>query len=100
MKRTITILLAVAAILLLTSAAKPAQKRVALYQTNLHCEKCAEKIQNNVAFEKGVVDLEVSVPDKTVRIVYKAGKTDPEKLAKAIASLGYKVELISDKEVN
>ena len=99
MKRIIAILLAATAIVLFTSAAKPAQKREAVYQTNLHCAKCAEKIQNNVAFEKGVVDLEISVPDKTVRIVYKAGKTDAETLAKAIKDLGYKVELISDKEV-
>lgn len=99
MKRIIALLAAAAvAVLLLSSAAKPkAALREALYQTNLHCQNCADKIRDNVSFEKGVKDLKIEVDAKTVRIVYDSAKTDAEKLAQAIRKLGYKVELIEDK---
>lgn len=73
--------------------------REVVYQTNLHCKSCAAKIQDNIAFEKGVKDLEIQVDEKTVRVVYNPAKTDSQKLAEAIRDLGYTAEIISDKEL-
>ncbi|MBO7510222.1 MAG: heavy-metal-associated domain-containing protein [Bacteroidales bacterium] len=61
------------------------------FVTNLHCQKCAQKIEENVSFEKGVKDLKVNVPEKTVYIRYDSTKTDIPTLTKAIEKLGYKV---------
>ena len=58
---------------------------------NMHCEKCVAKITENISFEKGVKDLEVSLEDRTVRVKYDASKTDSATLAKAIEKLGYEV---------
>ena len=61
------------------------------FVTNLSCHKCAQKIEENVAFEKGVKDLKVNVKEKTVFIQYDSTKTDVGTLTKAIEKLGYQV---------
>ena len=61
------------------------------FVTNLSCQKCAQKIEENVAFEKGVKDLKVNVKEKTVFIQYDSTKTDVGTLTKAIEKLGYQV---------
>ena len=94
-KFLLALAVAAVAVLLLTSA--KTQSRQAIYQTNLHCKNCAAKIQDNVAFEKGVKDMSIDVDAKTVRIVYNPAKTNVDKLAEAIRKLGYTAELIEDK---
>lgn len=98
-KSIIAVLAALASVLVLTSAKPKAVLHEATYQTNLHCKNCANKIRENVSFEKGVKDLSIEVDAKTVRIVYNPAKTDARKLAEAIRKLGYKAELIADKSL-
>ena len=61
------------------------------FVTDIHCKKCAQKIEENVAFDKGVKDLKVNVKEKTVYIQYDSTKTDIPTLTKAIEKLGYQV---------
>lgn len=81
-----------------TSAKEP--DRQVVFKTTLTCQNCAKKITENISFEKGVKDLEVSVPEKTVRVVYTPSKTSVETLAKAINKLGYKTEVIASGEAS
>ena len=71
------------------AASKKVQKEEVTFVTSMDCHKCAEKVRENIAFEKGVLGLDVKLEDKTVKVVYNPAKTDPEKLAKAINKLGY-----------
>ena len=97
MKRLFAILAAAALLLAGAStgnaASKKVQKEEVVFVTSMDCHKCAEKVRENIAFEKGVLDLEVKLEDKTVRVVYNSAKTDPGKLAKAINKLGYTAEV-------
>lgn len=69
------------------------------YWVSMSCENCVAKIEKNIAFEKGVKDMEVDLKTKTVTIAYKEKKTTPEKLEKAIGELGFKTERIeAEKE--
>ncbi len=61
------------------------------FNVHLHCADCVKKVQENIAFEKGVKDLDVSLEDQTVAIKYDAAKTSEETLKKAIEKLGYPV---------
>lgn len=75
------------------SAAKPKKDlKTVTFKSNPHCKACANKIQENIAFEKGVKDLKISVEEQTITITYDAAKTSEEKLAAAIKKLGYKAE--------
>lgn len=60
----------------------------------MHCKNCVRKISENISFEKGVEDLQVSLDDKLVTIKYNPSKTDEAKLADAIRKLGYEVEKV------
>lgn len=66
------------------------------FDVHLHCESCVKKVNENIAFEKGVKDLKVSLEDQTVTIKYDASKTDEAKLASAIEKLGYEVHKKTD----
>ncbi len=61
------------------------------FHVHLHCANCVKKVQENIAFEKGVKDLKVSLEDQTVDIKYDASKTSEETLKAAIEALGYPV---------
>lgn len=61
------------------------------FHVHLHCANCVKKVQENIAFEKGVKDLKVSLEDQTVDIKYDASKTSEETLKAAIEALGYQV---------
>lgn len=76
--------------------AKPVVKKV-VYCTDLDCENCAKKIRENVSFEKGVKDLSVDVPTKTVEIQFDLNKTDTLQLKKAINKLGYEAKVVEYK---
>ena len=74
---------------------KPAKKKGEIkevtFNVHLHCENCVKKVQENIAFEKGVKDLHVCLEDQTVSLKYDAAKTSEETLKTAIEKLGYPV---------
>ena len=61
------------------------------FNVELHCAGCVKKVQENIAFEKGVKDLNVCLEDQIVSIKYDASKTSEETLKAAIEKLGYPV---------
>lgn len=75
---------------------KPADKNVSevVFATNMHCDKCVNKLNENLSFVKGVKDLKVSLKDQTIKIKYDKRKTDEKTLADAIKKLGYKADKV------
>ena len=70
-----------------------------VFATSIHCASCGKKVQENIAFEKGVKDLKIDVPGKTVTVTFNPAKTDTTKLRKAINKLGYDAEVIDYKVI-
>ena len=78
--------------------AEPKEKEIKI-QTSAVCGMCKERIETNMAFEKGVKSVVLDEETKEVTIVYKTAKTDPDKLRKAISKLGYDADdVAADKE--
>lgn len=73
------------------SKKKKGEVKEVVFAVHLHCENCVKKVQENVAFEKGVKDLKVSLEDQTVAVKYDAAKTSEATLKAAIEELGYPV---------
>lgn len=65
---------------------------------SMDCENCKTKLEKNIAFEKGVKGLEVDFATKILTIQYRGDKTNPKKLEKAIQKLGFKTEIIEEKQ--
>ncbi len=70
---------------------KQAKEAEVTFVVEIDCEGCANKVRENLPFEKGVKDLKVTLADKTVWIKYSPKKTTKEQLASAINKLGYQV---------
>lgn len=81
-------------------AATPVEIRTAVFKTHLHCENCVKKVQENIAFLKGVKDLKVSLEEQTVTVSFNASKTNSQTLASEIMKLGYPAKLLEEKIVN
>ena len=65
-----------------------------VYKVNMHCKSCVNKLTENLSFIKGVVDLKISLDNKTVAITYDPAKTNEAALVKAIEKCGYSAEKI------
>lgn len=98
MKKAIIIIMAALMAMPVLSMAdnKPSKKKKGevkevTFVVEFDCENCAKKIRENVAFEKGVKDLKVTLEDKTVALKYDAAKTTETALKASIEELGYPV---------
>lgn len=63
-------------------------KQVVVLSCDLHCQGCCDKVMKNIAFEKGVKDLECDLKTKTVTVTYDANKTDVPTLLQAFEKIG------------
>jgi len=95
-------MLLTAAIMLLAISAvmaqKPSNREEVKILTNLDCDVCKKKIEDYMAFERGVTAVKADVPTKVVTIEYRSNRTDEEKLIAAIKKLGYEAEVIEEKD--
>ena len=58
-------------------------------KTSSQCGECKERIEEALAFERGVKKSELDLGTQIVTVTYKPGKTTPEKIRKAISKVGY-----------
>lgn len=71
-----------------------AEIKEVIFHAHLHCNSCVKKVQENIAFEKGVKGLEVSLEKQTVAVKYDAAKTSVETLKAAIQKLNVPVKSV------
>lgn len=66
-----------------------AKKEKVIFSVSMDCISCQKKIEKNIAFEKGVKDLDVQLAENTVTVTYDDSKTDIAKLQKGFKKIGY-----------
>ena len=97
MKKIVSIIALVIALLAMVVgvavAAPKAEKKIAtvVFTTDLDCHHCAQKVMNSIPYEKGIKDVLVDVPTKTVTVKFDAAKNSIEGLTKAFESIKVKV---------
>ena len=94
MKKSLIIIMTALMAFAVSSFAGPKKKvelKEVTFNVHLHCENCVKKVQENIAFEKGVKDLHVCLEDQIVYVKYDASKTSEQTLKAAIEKLGYPV---------
>lgn len=70
-------------------AQKQSNLKTTLFNVSMDCESCKAKIEKNIAFEKGVKDMQVDLAAKTVSVTYDSRKSSDDKLVTAFKKLGY-----------
>ena len=68
---------------------KKSSKQTVLFSVPMHCKSCQNKIEKNIAFEKGVTDLKVDLPSNTVSVTFKPDKNTVEGLIAAFKKIGF-----------
>lgn len=79
------------------SAQKQAKKKVATIHSSVVCGMCRERVENALAFKKGVSDVKVDLQKKEIEVTYKPKKITEEEIKKAIVAVGYDAD---DLEAN
>ena len=93
MKKIMMIFAALAVVAGVATAAPKAEKKIveAVFVTDLDCDHCAQKIYNTISYEKGIKDVKVDVPTKSVTVKFDAAKNNVEALVNAFKSIKVKV---------
>ena len=94
MKKTLIVILAAMMAIPAFADKKPSKKgevKEVTFVVAIDCENCVKKVQENIAFEKGVKDLKITLEDQTVALKYDAAKTTEGALKASIEELGYPV---------
>ncbi len=87
MKKLLSILMAAALVALAAQAKDKANVTTTVFNADVTCNSCADKIMNNVpSLGKGVKDVKVDVDKKTVTVTYDAAKNSPANIVKGLAS--------------
>ncbi|MBR2032875.1 MAG: cation transporter [Alistipes sp.] len=101
MKKIMMILAMLAVVAGVATAApkQKAEKKIAtvVFTTDLDCHHCAQKVLNTIPYEKGIKDVQVDVPTKTVTVKFDEAKNSTESLTKAFESI--KVKVVKIKKV-
>lgn len=70
-------------------------------QTSAVCKMCKERLEHDMAFEKGVKAVNLNMEDKVLTVVYRNDKTTEEELKKAITEIGYDADdMLADQKAH
>ncbi len=58
----------------------------------MHCQKCENRIKQNIRFVKGTKKIETSVPNQTVTIVYDGQKATYADYEAAFRKIGFQIQ--------
>jgi len=74
------------------SVKKNEKETVTFNVKNMSCDNCVKKIEKNIAFEKGITDLQCQLSSKTVKVTYQTDRTTEKQLIAAFKKIGFEVE--------
>lgn len=96
MKKLILTLICAAGMALSVSAEK---QTAYLYVPDMECNNCKGKVENVLAFEKGVRKLDFDVVKRLVTVVFEDKKTSVDKLQEALKKhLNYSSEVLESAD--
>ncbi len=72
--------------------------KTTVFLTDVDCETCAKKIDNSIPFQKGVKEVKVDLPSRTVTVTYDATKSSDEALVKAFKKIKINAEVVQAKK--
>jgi mercuric ion binding protein len=68
-------------------------------KTSAICGMCKNKIEHDLALEKGIKSVSLDLDTKVVTVGYNPKKTDPDQIRKAISLIGYDADKVpADKK--
>lgn len=75
-------------------AEKPKKTETVKISASMHCQDCADRITRTLLFEPGVKKVFADFKVNLVTVEFHPKRTNPEKIADKIRSLGYQATII------
>lgn len=75
-----------------TSIGKLTKMKAVKIQTTAQCDMCKLRIEEALAFRKGVKNAQLNLEDKVVTVIYNPKKTNPDRIREVIAKVGYQAD--------
>ena len=69
--------------------AQPKKEEIIKIKTSVVCGQCKARIEQGLAYEKGIKDISVDVDTKIATVKFNPAKTNPDAIRLAITKLGY-----------
>ena len=82
-------LLLIAMIMFSIATFAKGEKETIVYNVAMRCNKCVAKVEQNIAYEKGVTDIKCDLEKQTVAVEYRTDKTNSEKLKEGFKKIGF-----------
>lgn len=83
-----TLLILLLTFLSATAFAQKGEETITI-KTSAVCDMCKDRIEKEMAFAKGVTAASLDVKTAVLTVSYKASKTDPTSIRKALNAIGY-----------
>lgn len=85
--KTKFLILSALCLLSISVSAKPKQRETAVFHVEISCDNCVRRIQDNIAFEKGLKDMKIDKQQQTVTLSWDPEKTDTLQLKNAFLKI-------------
>jgi periplasmic mercuric ion binding protein len=84
-------ILLIASLFLISTLGFSQDKKIATIKikTSAVCVQCKDRIEQGMAYAKGIRDVTLDVDSKIATVKYSTSKTSPDEIRKGIAKLGY-----------
>lgn len=76
-------------------AQSPQKSDTVTIQTSAVCGQCKDRIEQGLAFEKGIKNATLDQETKKVTVIYNPSKTNADAIRRAIAKLGYDADRVA-----
>jgi copper chaperone CopZ len=83
------VILSVVLIFPLISVAQTKKADTLIIKSSVVCGMCKERVENGLAFEKGIKDVVVDLENKTITVKFNPRSTDAASIRKKVNLLGY-----------
>lgn len=74
---------------LVFSQEKASKLEKVIIKTSAVCQQCKDRLEKNIAFEKGVRAVSLDLETKELTVEFRTGKNTKEGLKKAVTKVGY-----------
>jgi len=74
---------------LVFSQKKASKTEKVIIKTSAVCQQCKDRLEKNIAFEKGVRAVSLDLETKELTVEFRTGKNTKEGLKKAVTKVGY-----------
>ncbi|WP_128544175.1 heavy-metal-associated domain-containing protein [Larkinella soli] len=81
-----------------TTRAEDDKEKEVKIKTSAVCEMCKERIERNLAFEKGIKESNLDLKSKVITVKYNPKKTDVNRIKANISKTGYDADEVTADE--